>query len=223
MDEIAEIVRLLERDGADCVVHYGSSRTDPEGANDIDVVAIYEGNGDHENFQLGPFDVLRLSSERFEYFLRVLDPVYATEPCLTGTCIAGDEEILAAAVEDIEASEPSQRAVNHAVRRSMAALQDCLKALGNADVDYVAGRLPFAVSYWLFASWYVAGNDPALLSTVRDRTGETDVVDTVFDLQSESNSQEVSRDTVSTVLQRWQRFLLQNRFDCPGGGSSPSQ
>jgi hypothetical protein len=161
--------------------------------------------------------------DRFEYFARVLDAAYVTEPCLTGTCIAGDDEILASTTAAIEASEPSQRAVNHAVRRSIAAIQDCLTALGNSDVEYAAGRLPFAVSYWLFASWYLAGNDPAPLSTVRERTGGTDIVDDVFDLQPETDSADVSREAISTVMHRWQRFLLQDGFDCPRGSSPKGQ
>jgi hypothetical protein len=215
MTTVDDIAALLRDDGAECVVQYGSSLTAPDRANDIDLVALYPTDAD-THFQLGKYDVTRLSIDEFEYYQQTLNPVYCTEPCLTGEVVAGDPDIVAETVDRLRGEAPPQRAVNHNVNRSVQAFEDCVDALGENAARYTVRRLPFVASYWLFASWYLAGNPPAELKSVRQQVGNTAVLDEIFDLtRMERTGGEVDPEKVAAVVERWQAFLLTSGFDCP--------
>lgn len=204
---------LLHQDGAKCVIHYGSSLQTPRAANDIDIVAIYPDDQTPANFQLIDFDITRLSKQEFDHYCQVLNPVYCTEPCLTGECISGDPELLEDTTEELVNQSPSQQAINHNLNRSIEAFQDCVEALQAGDAAYTARRLPFVASYWLFATWYEEGKQPTTLEQVRRQTEPSGVITDVFELANRSEDQSVATATVADHLYRWQEFMLLSRLD----------
>lgn len=211
---IDELADLLIEDGATCVVQYGSSLADPETANDIDLFAIYPDDaGSH--LQLGPFDIIRLTESKFDYYRDRRNPVYCTEPCLTGAVIAGDETSIEETKSQIRDGPPPQRAINHNLNRSLEAFADCVDALSSNAVEYTVDRFHFVVTYWLFASWYATGNPTRPLSTVREETQNTEFVDRIFDFVDAKRSQQSLKPAeVATLIEEWQVFMLTDRFDC---------
>lgn len=211
---IDEIASLLLEDGADCVVQYGSSLESPESAHDIDLFAVYP-DASRTNLQLGRFDILRLTQDRLEYYRQMRNPVYCTEPCLTGDIIAGDPSIIERTADILESEEPPQAAINHNVNRSLEAFSDCMEALQSNSPDYTVGRLHFVTTYWLFATWYQAGNPTKPLAAVREQSSNTEILDTIFTLVEKKRSEgTVATAEVTAAIEEWLSFLLTSRFEC---------
>lgn len=212
---IDELTTLLIKEGATCVVQYGSSLNTPETANDIDLFAIYPDDSG-TNVQLGPFDVTRLTNSEFTYYRDRRNPVYCTEPCLTGSVIAGDETLISETADSIQATAPPQQAINHNVNRSIEAFSDCVDALSSNAVEYTVERLDFVVTYWLFATWYAAGNPTRPLSEVRKQSETGEILEQIFELvESQRAHQSPDAAEVATIIEEWQTFMLTDRFECP--------
>ncbi len=74
---------LLEDDGAAMVLEYGSSLRD-DSPNDIDLYAVYPGDREASNLELGRADIMRHCRAAIEHYGDRLDPVRYTEPILKG-------------------------------------------------------------------------------------------------------------------------------------------
>ncbi len=149
------------------LVQYGSSlfRTTP---NDIDLVAVCM-NGFTQSIQLGRLDILRVPEKDMKRMVKVLDPVYCTEPYLTGRPIWGDAEAFLELRREILSTIASPAAISHMVLQSSKLLLDSVAETGHWPGNALR-NLHFSIGYWSFATWYAGGRRPNTWRVVREES-----------------------------------------------------
>lgn len=204
------IVELLADDGATLVLEYGSSVRNPDTANDVDLFAIYESDSDRrENVRLGQFEVIRLTKDELRTYRHVLNPVHCTEPVLKGEVRHGSESTFQDLRSDLERREPTPDAVRHNLRRSYTEYCKAQKFFDQGNLEKTCLTLPFAASYRLFAEWYVGGNTPETLATVRDQVDTELPTDKIFGLCDRvKNGEPVTERGLRTVFRSWESAVL---------------
>lgn len=203
---------LLVSDGAVCVIKYGSSLRDPTTADDIDYVAVYPAEETRSNLQLADFDIMRLTVPELDRYCRLLNPIYGTEPVLTGDCVAGDSSILEDRAAAIRETSPGQSHVTHLLSRAFEGFRDCMNALRDGGYGHAATRLSFVASYWLFATWYATGRPPATYERVKESTTSAPVLDQIDTMAAAAKEDDVDAKAVEETVHDWQAFLLTDRF-----------
>lgn len=207
--DIAEspLVGLLQKEGAELILQYGSSVRQEEYQNDIDLCVI----GDFDNrthFQLADFDVIRLTWTEFEYYRRRLDPVYCTEPLLTGSIVFDPTDQASSLQTEIRNREPDQEVISHNVEQSFYHLQRAKQD----STEYPIEALRFATSYWLFGSWYFHGRSPARLDQVIDLSSAPSELAALIDVTHVGNNQPDCRITVERAYELTFEVMLQEKL-----------
>jgi len=156
MSRQVEAVRdILEADDLVLLLRYGSSvRADDP--NDIDLFAVCDAGFGLRRQHLGDLDLITVTIDPLEHYVRRLDPIYCTEPFLTGDVVHGDEtlyEHICGRISEADASETSS-VVTYNLRRAVEQQYYFMEELQEDDISAAAKTITFAVSYRLFAWWY---------------------------------------------------------------------
>lgn len=168
-EDIADFVDVLQADGAHTIIKYGSSLT-TSNPGDVDLVAIFPDRGAGDHFELGPYDVIRLSEDRWEQYVKQLDPVYATEPLLTGEFLKEGPNVDPDRIRnDVKESTPTDSTRRYLLTEAMTHYTQAKTYRKRGHDQTAISSLSFAVSYLRVAEWYAAGNEPAPYASIRDR------------------------------------------------------
>lgn len=157
--DLDALVTILRSEGADLILRYGSTVYPDSEPADIDLCAVGMENSDRGHFQLGEFDVIRLSWEAFDEYVRRLDPVFCTEPVLEGEPVHDPQNRFPRLQETIRSRSPDSVVIQHHLRRLSEEIQRALRY----PQDQVVEPIRYVVSYWLFADWYHADQHPIIL------------------------------------------------------------
>jgi hypothetical protein len=206
--DASTILPALKQENVAVVVQYGSSLISPESANDIDLLAIYNEN-QCDNFQVGKFDVIRLTQAEFDWHRDVLDPIHCTEPCLTGEVLYGDDEWLTAVSEQLISMIPHREAIRHNLREAMIEYQKTVRFLDRDHIAKALRSLSFSISHWAFANWYADENPPAEVDRVVGSSEATQIFQEVIaDAKAFDQDESVSKVGATRRVEEWEDWLL---------------
>lgn len=177
------IVEALRSEGADLIVKYGSATSPGTKHDDIDLFTVGTDTTDRQHFQLGQFDVIRQSWTEFGAQRERLDPVYCTEPLLTGRPLYDGSHNFDALREQITERTPDSQVVTHNVYRGAVHLQRALAGQSKPLAD----PLQYTVSYWLFALWYHGGRPPTSLAQLLAATREQERFEALIEPRDSAN------------------------------------
>jgi hypothetical protein len=204
--ETQTIVETLQSEGAELVLIYGSSVLDVDDPNDIDLFAVGTDTTDRQHFQLGHFDVIRQSWSEFWDQYNCLDPVYCTEPVLTGELLLDSKEIFYPIRNELREQFPNEVAVRHNLFQGVTHLQRSLSGQATQPTE----SIKYLASYWLFTLWYYQGRTPAPLNQVRSKVRDTAKFEAIFEYQAENKRSSVDTDNVVDLLLDF--FFSENVF-----------
>lgn len=208
MDDISAFTDLLVADGAMNVIQYGSSVRDTQDCNDIDLFAICDDAVQRENFELGHWDVIRLTEDQFHSYTERLDPVYCTEPLLTGELIYGDDEWYQDTKTEVQSITPSQQVIDHNLIESFNEYRRAMNHLHQGHPTEAAKILSFSISHWIYAQWYSQGNSAASLHQVVEASVYEDHYRSTRQTMKADLSESARQQQVQTALLAWRDTLL---------------
>lgn len=172
---VAAFSEVLRDDGAHSVIQYGSSLRE-EDPSDIDLLAIYPGEAPGGHFELGFFDVVRLPEQQWNRYRTLLDPVYATEPILTGEFLHIAPHLEQDGLRsNLSAAPPDHAVLRHMMTEGVTHYSQARTYSSRGRTQAAAASLSFAVSYFRFGEWYAAGNNPVPLTSLRDQQRDSDI------------------------------------------------
>lgn len=163
---LESLVNVLDAEGADLVIKYGSRTFQETVPSDVDLLVIGTDTSDRSNFQLGDFDVIRLSWAEFDGYRERLDPVYCTEPILEGTLIRGSPTDFSQLREMIAKRTPDRFVVQYNLQRAFKEYQRACRLPYAEAIE----PLGYVASYWLVSRWYRSGNSPTPLRKIIQKT-----------------------------------------------------
>jgi len=171
MPSKSEIEGYLIEEGAELILRYGSWITEEAAPNDHDLVALYRSRKRRENFELAHWDVTRLSMQELSQYIHTLDPVYATEPLLTGEVSYGSKWELDALRSVLIQAEPPQQAVQYNLSEAINEFQQARRFRQQEQYARSLRSLTFCLSHWTMAWWYANGKRPATIDDVISEYG----------------------------------------------------
>ncbi|WP_415383036.1 hypothetical protein [Halosimplex sp. TS25] len=171
MQPKSEIEGYLIEEGAALILRYGSWITEKLAPNDHDLVALYRSKERRKNFELAHWDVTRLSIQELNQYIRTLDPVYATEPLLTGEVSYGSQWELDALRNTLFETELSQHTVHYNMSEALSEFQQARHLRQQERHACSLRSLTFCLSHWAVAWWYANGKRPTTINDVMTEYG----------------------------------------------------
>lgn len=153
------------------LIQYGSSVSGPavDSARDIDYYCVSRQAMRIQASRAHGLDMLVVPEREFKELVSGLDPLYATEPILTGRLVAGSNEDFEALRDQLQATKPTNRHAFHLIRRAWAFHDAAWNEASSNRVPQAMEMSRYGAGYFLFAAAYIAGLErPA---TLRELTG----------------------------------------------------
>jgi len=199
--EKRQLIDALQYEGADLVLEYGSSISSSADPDDIDLFAVGLALPERSHFHLAEYDVIRLTWEEFNRYLKHLDPVYCTEAILKGQILVDVADQLESLREQIQGTSPSFRAVRHNVNQAVTHLLRTEQQPKPGVIE----ALQFASSYWIFAEWYSRGREPVLLNELIEKTCLPEATREL--LSADPSGKRVEAETGISIRRAYEGFL----------------
>lgn len=177
MSSKAPMEEYLIEEGAALIIRYGSWILEDSYPNDRDLVALYRSNGQRSNFEVADWDVTRLPMQEFNQYIRALDPVYATEPLLTGELSYGNSWEFGALREAVLEAEPSQQAIRHNLSEAISGFERARQFRKRSQYVCAIHALAFCLSHWATAWWYAREEPPTRIEDVLAGYGARELYD----------------------------------------------
>lgn len=214
-----EIIQLEE---VTLLIQFGSSVNNKKG-NDYDFLVVKKLKDGQERiqkkFQVGRIDTIWESKEDFEYYCKVRDPIYATEPLLNGKLLLGSEQYFKEMKEGvkssrIESSEPEY----YLLRESSDEHWKANLFLKNEEIEKSLKSINYSISYRLFAQWYRNNNEVVSWKELRKKASKElkSLIEKVEDLREQFKKEQynkVSQKQNHQLLKQWDAILLEGSFD----------
>lgn len=209
--QVEAIREILEADDLVLLLQYGSSvRSDDP--NDIDLFAVCDAGFELRRQHLGDLDLITVTVDSLEHYLCRLDPIYCTEPFLTGDVVHGDEtlyEYICDRISEADAWEPPN-AVTYNLRRAVEQQYHLTEELKAGDISDGAKTLTFAVSYRLFAWWYARHPCQALSyrELLEKTTYETELRTILDPFDRSKNGDDPTESDLMEAVLTWEKLLI---------------
>lgn len=210
-DHIDSLISLLDEKDLEFIVQYGSSVKETANAQDLDLLAIYAGWTRSEMVTIGKIDMIVVTPEEFDEYLAQLDPVYCTEPLLTGTLEYGSQETLNEAKRKLKISPSNSNIISHQLRNATKNYLKTSRFAEQGALKEALLSLSFSISYRLFAEWYLDGKEPLPLAELIQNTRKAAFFEEIFEYIKtvKRDSSKANSALVQEHQHTWEQLLIE--------------
>lgn len=195
----------MAKDGLVCLIQYGSSLIS-EDPNDYDFIALCDKVLGTYPVEVGPVDLCKIGLKQFDLYLRNMDPVYCTEPLLTGEVVSGNEQMFLNLRNEIRTRRAGLDTVSYLVRQSVIQYSAAVNLVEITSPFEALYSLKFSVGYHMFANWYEKGNAAATLSHLTNQL-QNDWPRSLFRRVASGKREGLAKEEVVHFIKTWEKFM----------------
>lgn len=203
-------------------IHYGSNLFKSESNHDFDFLLVTEGQQAkqviEENFVFGKVDVIRETYHAFQEYLEIKDPIYGTEPVLTGKALLDPQNKFESIKQVLKGDDGSSP--HYLFKQHLDESWKAHKKVQQGDLKSVLKSLEFGISYYLFSQWYRNNDKPITWRDLKQKLTQEfrELIKTVerFQDQLKENNKKDTKEglekDVKGLVEDWEVILMKESF-----------